>query len=144
MHQPPAADSSSSALRSLFTPSTTVQYHLGQAAHDRSNTPALYGALLTGKVFTRDFEVILGVEGPLVEFLPTRTDRGESLVLFTSRNRFQRDMNRMDGEAMPFVYVLELLPHGVGLLLDPEHEAFFISPEDIEMLRRIAASESWT
>ena len=141
MNNPPAADSSASALRSLFTPSTTVQYHLADAAYDRRNKPALYGALLTGKVYTRDFEVILGVDGPLVEFLPTKTEWGDSLVLFTSRDRFQPDMSAMDGDAMPFVYVLELLPQGIGLLLDPDHEGFFISPEDIEMLRRIANSD---
>ena len=141
MNQPPAADSSASALRSLFTPSTTVQYHLADAAYDRRAKPALYGALLTGKVYARDFEVILGVDGPLVEFLPTDTEWGESLVLFTSRDRFQRDMSSMDGEAMPFVYVLELLPKGVGLLIDPDNEGFFISPDDIEMLRRIADSD---
>jgi hypothetical protein len=136
MDQPSAADSCASALGLLLTPTSTVQRWLADAKRDRESVPAFYGALLTGKVYAKDFDIILGVHGPHVEFVPRSTARGPALVLFTSRDRFEPGMMR--GEALPFAYLLELLPEGVGLLLDPDHEALVVTADDVAMLRRIA------
>lgn len=135
MDQPSAADSCASALGLLLTPTGTVQRHLAAAARDPESLPTLYGALLTGKIYAKDFEVILGVDGPSVDFRSRATTCGPALVVFTSRDRFEHGTRH--AEAMPFVYLLELLPDGVGLLVDPEHEAFVASPDDVAMLKRI-------
>jgi hypothetical protein len=136
MDHPAASDSSASALGLILTPARTVQRHLAVASDDREAVIALYGALLTGKVYAKDFEIVLGVSGPFVEFISQPTASGPALVLFTSRDRFPPETKRI--EMLPFAYLLELLPRGVALVLDPGHEAFVISAEDAAMLKMIA------
>jgi hypothetical protein len=119
----------------LLTPPAVVQRHLAAAAADRRREPDLYGALLTGKVYAKDLDVILGVDGPCVEFAPRPTACGPALALFTSRDRLG-STSRSDG--LPFQFLLDLLPDGVGLLIDPDHEAFVVCPADVAMLKRIS------
>ena len=103
MDQPSAADSCASALGLLLTPTSTVQRHLAAAARDPESLPTLYGALLTGKIYAKDFEVILGVDGPSVDFRPRTTACGPALVVFTSRDRFEHGQLSFDYRLRPGV-----------------------------------------
>ena len=137
MDHPAASDSTATALGVILTPSSTLQRRLALAADDREATIALYGALITGKVYASDVEILLGVNGPFVEFISHPTASGPALVLFSSRSRFLPHTRRI--ELLPFADLLELLPSGVALVLDPGHEAFVIPPEDVAMLKTITA-----
>lgn len=123
--------------RGLFTPPTTTQRHLDRAHVDRRHKPELFGALLSGKVYVLDFDIVLTEDGPELEF-PVQPGRfGRFVTLYSGRNRLPASRDPMEAEAMPFVTVLRWLPHGVSICVDPDYLDYVISPSETEVLRRI-------
>ncbi len=133
--QPPI-DASESQVGLPCSRSAVVHRHLGAAVADETARLDLYTALILGRVYLPQLQVLLDDDGPHVEFQTQSTRSGPAVTVFSSRSRVGSDVEPSAVESMPFGYLLHALPDGVGVVIDPDHEGYVIEPEEIEMLRQ--------
>lgn len=130
-----AADSNVAMLRSWVLPPAVVQQHLAAAARDGRHRGSLFGVLLAGKIYAVDFDVLLDVDGPHMEFFMTDTVDGPAVAVYTSRTRVGDSRAAHGAESMPFAYLLCALPPQTRILIDPDNEALVIEPDEVDQLR---------
>jgi hypothetical protein len=143
----PAADSSSTLMLAQRTsPSRTQRYlelvnrrpfHYSRLGGDHrvDHRAGLYAALLRSRVYVRDVELILGVDGPFREFAPSYDRLGPVLDVYTSRDRIP---DGADAEGMSFRSALRSIRPGVRIRIDRDHVGHVISLRELTMLRKIA------
>ena len=95
----------------------------------------LYAALLRSRVYVRDVELVLGVDGPFREFAPSYDRHGAVLDVFTARDRVPHGV---DAEGMSFRSLLRSLRPGVRIRIDRGQVGHVITLQELSMLRRIA------
>ncbi len=137
-HAEPAASDRAPQLRAIFTPEHELERHLESAAQDPRYRHWLLGALLAGKVFVTDYEIVLDEPGPYLELCPDAGPRGPVLAVYTSRNRVPAGVPVMDAQAMPFAYLLGVLDCHASMIINPgEPHAHQLSCAELELLRRV-------
>jgi hypothetical protein len=100
----------------------------------------LYAALLTGKVYVADCELVLGDRGPYVELRPRVEGERRVMVAYTSRRHLPEGVDPLDVPAMPFVALLRALEGDVELELNPGGAlARTMEAMELELLRRVMA-----
>ncbi|MEX1362394.1 MAG: SseB family protein [Nannocystaceae bacterium] len=138
-----ASESSAGAPRihDGFTPEPQLERHLQRARHDERYRHWLFGALLVGKVYVADFELLLGHDGPMIELRPHEDGAGRVLAVYTSLARVPGQIDADDVETMPFAELLQTLESGVDLCLNPDGpQAHRIAAEELDLLRRVLGS----
>lgn len=137
MRTQPPIDAGESQVGMPCSRSAVLHQHLIAAASDERARLDLYASLLMGSVYVESMEILLGEQGPEVEFSTTATKYGPAVIAYSSRTR-HRGAHRSDLESTAFAYLLHALPEGVGIVLDPNHECYLIEPEEVRMLRQCA------
>jgi hypothetical protein len=135
-----ASDSTARApmLHAMPTAEPVVDRWLAAARHDVRHEVGFYGALLAGKVYVMDCELVLGDRGPYVELRPRADGERRMLEAYTSRRQLPEGVDPLDVPAMPFVALLRALEAGVELELNPSTAlARTMVAVELELLRRV-------
>jgi len=138
-----ASDSTARApmLQAMHTAEPVVDRWLVAARHDEQHEVGFYGALLAGKVYVMDCELVLGARGPYVELRPQADGERRVLAVHTSRRWLPEGVDPLDVPAMPFVALLRALEAGVELELNPVTAlARTMDAVELELLRRVIAA----
>lgn len=116
-----ASDSTARApmLHAATTAEPEVDRRLAAARHDVRHEAAFYGALLAGKVYVVEGEVVLGDRGPYVELRPRMDGERRVLRAYTSRRHLPRGVDPLDVPALPFVALLRGIDEDVEVELNP-------------------------
>ena len=135
-----ASDSTAGApmLHAMPTAEPVVDRWLAAARNDVRHEVELYGALLAGKVYVMDCELVLGVRGPYVQLRPRVDGERRVLAAYSSRQQLPEGVDSLDVPAMPFVALLRVLETGVALELNPATTlARTMGTAELELLRRV-------
>lgn len=127
-------------LHASATAAAELERRLATARHDVRHEADFYAALLAGKVFVVDCELVLGEQGPCVELQPRVEGDCRVLVMYTSRRHLPAGVDPLDAPSMPFTAVLRAMGDDVEVALDPGTTlARRMEAVELELLRRVLA-----
>jgi len=124
----------------VATAEPEVDRRLAVAHRDARHEAAFYGALLRGKVYVADCELVLGEHGPYVELQPHGHAGRRVLRVYSARRHLPAGIDPLDAPSMPFAAVLRALDEDVEVELDPGTAlARRMEAVELGMLRRVIA-----
>lgn len=93
-----ASDSTARApmLHAVLTAGSEIDRYIEAARTSTPDAPGLYAALLMGKVYVTEHELVLGEQGPYVELQPGADARGRVLAVYTSRRHVPAGVDPLD------------------------------------------------
>lgn len=125
-------------LHAACTAEPEVDHHLAVAQADTRHEPWLYGALLAGRVYVTEYELVLGDHGPYVELQPRSAGEAGVLAVYTSRQHVPAGEDPLDAQALPFAVMLRTLDAGTEVEINPGGPlARRLTTTELDLLRRV-------